>query len=92
VAVGTSTSFSSIVSRFPRRIVQKRTQSKEMVHVQMSLLPTQRTDFRCLIVCVPDLVALPGLLRGLSVPQVVFPDGKPLFQERAITEVDYRRA
>jgi hypothetical protein len=61
--------------------MQERTQPKEMVHVQMSLLPAQRSDFRCLTVCLPDLVPLLGLLRGLSVPQVVFPDRKPLFQE-----------
>ena len=82
VAVGTPAPLSSIVGGFPRWIVQERTQPKKMVHVQMSLLPAQRSDFSCLSICLPDLVTPLGFLRGLSAPQVVLPNRKPLFQER----------
>jgi hypothetical protein len=72
--------FSRIVGRFPRWIVQECTQPTEMLHVQMVLLPAQWRDFGCLSIGPPDLVAPLGFLRGLSVTQLVLPDGKPFFK------------
>ena len=83
VAEGAPAAFGSIVGGFPPWVVQECTQPAEMVHVQMLLLPAQRSELSCFGISLPDLVSPLGFIRSPSLPQVVFPDREPFLKERA---------
>src|SRR5207249_6227927 len=83
MAKGAPAAFRGIVGGFPRGVVEERTQPAEMVEIEMLLLPAQRSDLCCLGISPPDLVALLRFRWSSPLPQVVLPDGEPLFKERA---------
>ena len=83
VAKEAPAAFSGIVGGFPGWIPQEGTEPDEVVGIQVLLLATQRRDLRRFGIRMPDLVPPLGFLRRLSVAQVVCPDRKPVFQERA---------
>src|SRR5438309_9940537 len=83
VAEGASATFRSIVGGFPHWVLEECTQPAEMVQIEMLLLPAQRAEPCRLSIRPPDLVSPLRFRWSSSVAQVVFPDGEPLFKERA---------
>jgi hypothetical protein len=65
----------------PMPVLQKCTQSDEMIVIQVLLLFAQRRQRARLSVCLPGAVALFGFLWTSPLPQIVLPDGERGFQE-----------
>ena len=80
---GAPSTFRSVVGRFPSWVVEERTESAEMVHVQMSLLATERRDLGCLTISLPGRVAPLRFIWTSASSLIVFPDGEPGFQKGA---------
>ena len=78
-----SSSLGRVVCRLPRRIVEKRTQSREMIGIQVLLLPTERHQCGRSSVVIPGLVPRLGVSRSTPLSVIVLPDGEPYFQEGA---------
>ena len=81
MAEGSSATLGRVVGRFPRWVTQEGTQSREVVGIQLLLLPAQWRQCGRFGISLPGVVALLSFITKPPPPEVVSPDREPRFEE-----------